>query len=440
MKIQSSMNNQSHNPPHSRDQRLGRLAAAIFAAILLSLTAACAKSEAPPPVEVQVEAAVATTAPITEHITADAVLAPVAQAAIAAKISAPVKKFYVQRGSIVKAGQLLATLENRDLTAVMHDNQGSYEAAQAAYQTTVKAQVPEEQQRAELDLAQAKANLDLNLEIVKSRKQLFAEGAIPGRDLDTAQAALVQAQGAYDAAEKHLAALQQVSHEAALKSASGQLESAEGKYQAAEADLSYSEIRSPIAGVVTDKPLNAGETAAAGAPLITVMDTSTLLAKVHLPQAQAQLLRDGAPATVLVPALDQPVQGKITLISPALDPGSTTVEVWVRIANPRRELRPGTGVQVSLSGKSSNKALVIPSQSIITTAAGKDAVMVVDGSGTAHQTNVETGIADDGKTQILSGLSPGQRVVTAGAYALDDGTHVKVVSSLAADSSAGEAK
>jgi HlyD family secretion protein len=428
------MKNRSSNTWHSRNERLRRLATAIFAAIPLSLVVACEKSEAPPPTEVQVEAAIATTAPITEHITADAVLAPAAQAAIAPKITAPVKTFYVQRGSIVKAGQLLATLENRDLTAAMHDNQGSFEAAQAAYQSTVKAQVPEDAQRAEMDMAQAKANLDLNLEIVKSRKQLFAEGAIAGRDLDTAQAALVQAQGAYDGAEKHLAAMQQVSREAALKNASGQLESAEGKYQAAQAGLSYSEIRSPIAGVVTEKPLNVGETAAAGTPLITVMDTSALLAKVHLPQAQAQLLRVGAEATVLVPGLDQPVQngitGKVTLVSPALDPGSTTVEVWIRIENSRSKLRPGTAVKVSLSGKSSSRALVIPSQSIVTTAAGKDAVMVVDGSSVAHQTNVETGIADGGNTQILSGLSPGQRVVTAGAYALDDGTHVKVVSSL----------
>ena len=63
---------------------------------------------------------------------------------------------------------------------------------------------PKTVQKAELDYAQAKANLDLNQSIVNSRKQLFAEGAIPGRDLDTAQAALVQAQAAYDTAAKHL--------------------------------------------------------------------------------------------------------------------------------------------------------------------------------------------------------------------------------------------
>ena len=173
--------------------------------------------------------------PIAEHITADAVLAPLAQAAIAPKISAPVRKFYVQRGSRVKAGELLATLENSDLAAAAMDNKGSYMAAEAAYATATKAQVPEDTLKAESDLAQAKANLDLNLSIVKSRKQLFAEGAIPGRDLDTANAALVQAQAAYDAAAKHLESVRSVSREAALKAAQGQLTSAEGKYKGAEA-------------------------------------------------------------------------------------------------------------------------------------------------------------------------------------------------------------
>jgi len=169
-------------------------------ALPLAVFTGC-KKEAAPEIEVTVQAAHPEQGPIAEHITADAVLAPLAQAAIAPKISAPVRKFYVQRGSRVKQGELLATLENNDLSAAAMDNKGSYMAAEAAYATTTKAQVPEDTQKAELDVAQAKANLDLNLSIVKSRKQLFAEGAIPGRDLDTANAALVQAQAAYTSAQ-----------------------------------------------------------------------------------------------------------------------------------------------------------------------------------------------------------------------------------------------
>ncbi len=394
---------------------------------LLAFVSGCSKKEAPEPTAVAVQAATAQVQSLTEHIVTDAVLAPIAEAAISPKITAPVKKFYVQRGAHVKAGELLATLENRDLAAAVTDNQGSFDAANATYQTAVKAQVPEDYQKAQLDLAQAKANLDLNQSIVTSRKQLFAQGAISGRDLDTSQAALVQAQAAYDTAKQHFDSMQQVSRAAALQAAKGQLESARGKYQGAEAALSYSEIRSPIAGVVTDRPLYAGETAASGAPLITVMDTSALLAKIHLSQPQAQLLKTGDPASVAVPGLPDPVPGKITLVSPALDPGSTTVEVWVRLENPKGTLRPGTAVHVSIAGRTAPKALVVPSESIVVATSGKSTVMVIGSDGIAHQTVVETGIADAGQTQILTGLSAGQQVVTTGAASLDDGTHVKVV-------------
>jgi multidrug efflux pump subunit AcrA (membrane-fusion protein) len=400
-----------------------RLLALPFAILLL---AGCSRKESPEPTAVSVQAATVQVQSITEHIVTDAVLAPIAQAAISPKITAPVKKFYVQRGSHVKEGQLLAILENRDLAASVTDNQGSFDAADATYQTSIKATVPEDYQKAELDLAQAKANLDLNQSIVASRKQLFAQGAISGRDLDTSQAALVQAKAAWDAAAKHLEGMKAVSHEAALKAAKGQLESARGKYQGAEAALSYSEIRSPISGVVTDRPLYAGETAASGAPLITVMDTSALLAKTHLSQPQAQLLKSGDPASVTVPGLADSVNGKITLVSPALDPGSTTVEVWVRLENPKGNLRPGTAVHVSIAGRTAPKAIVVPSEAIVVATSGKSTVMVIGADGVAHQTAVTTGIADAGLTQILTGLNAGQRVVTTGAASLDDGTHVKV--------------
>jgi RND family efflux transporter MFP subunit len=398
----------------------------LIAAAFVASMAGCSKKEEPAATPVAVEAAPARIAPITEHIVADAVLSPISEAAISPKIAAPVKKFYVQRGAKVKAGQLLATLENNDLAAAVTDNQGSYDAAQATWQTAVKAQVPEDYQKAQLDLAQAKANLDLNQSIVASRQKLFDEGAISGRDLDTSKAALVQAQAAYDSAAKHLAGMDAVAHQAALQAAKGQLESARGKYEGAEAQLNYSEIRSPIAGVVTDRPLYAGETAASGAPLITVMDTSALLAKIHLSQPQAQMLKSGDAASVDVPGLPDPVTGKITLVSPATDPGSTTVEVWVRLENSRGTLRPGTAVHVTLAGRTVPNALTVPSEAIVIGTSGKAVVMVVGSDGAAHQTPIETGISGDGQTQILSGLSPGQQVVTVGAASLDDGTHVKI--------------
>ncbi|HUX43506.1 MAG TPA: efflux RND transporter periplasmic adaptor subunit [Terracidiphilus sp.] len=409
-----------------------RLCWMLVAAVPLLLLPGCQKEAAPVP-QVTVQAQHLQQGPISRHIVADAILAPRAQAAIEARITAPVKRFYVQRGARVKAGELLATLENSDLAALAQDNQGTYVAAQAAYNTTTQAQVPEDMQKAELDLAQARATLNLNRSIVEGRKQLFAQGAIPKRDLDTARAALVQTQAAYDTAAKHLQSLRNVSHKAALQAAKGQLTSAEGKFKNAEAQLSFSQIRSPISGYVTDRPLFDGETATAGTPLITIMDTSVLIAKTHVAQSLAQQMKLGDDATVSVPGLDHPVPAKVTLISPALDPGSTTVEVWLRIDNRTGALKVGTPVKVSITAGTVANASKIPTSAILTAQDGSKSVMVIGADSLAHRKPVTLGIEDNNEVQILGGLSPGDMVITSGAYGMDEGTRVKVGAAAAED-------
>lgn len=401
------------------------LACALFVALSSGVLSGC-KKEAAPQVKVTVQAERPEAGPMAEHLTADALLAPIAQAAIEPKISAPVKKFYVQRGDRVREGQLLAVLENADLTGAALDSKGSYEAAQAAYVTATQATVPAAVQRAQLDFNQAEANLKLNESIVKSRKQLFAEGAIPGRDLDTAEAALVQAKAAYDTARTNLESMQKVNQQADLKTAKGQLTSAEGKLKSADAMVSYSEIRSPIGGVVTERPLYAGETAAAGTPLITVMETSTLLAKAHLAQSMVQNMKLGDIAEVKVAGIDQPVNAMVSLISPALDPGSTTVEVWLKIDNKHGALKVGTPVKVVVTGRKVPNALKIPQSAVLTAEDGTKSVMVVSADGAAQRKQVMLGIVDGDDVQVLSGVSPTDEIITSGSYGLDAGTPVVV--------------
>jgi HlyD family secretion protein len=413
----------TYQPGHAS---LKRWISIILATACLLVVSGCSKPEAAPEAVVDVQATGVRVGDLTESITADAVLSPLSQAAIASKITAPVRKFYVQRGSKVHAGQLLATLENRDLRAAALDTQGTYTAAKAAYQTTTEAQVPEDYTRAKLDVAQTKANLDLNQQIVNSRQQLFAQGAIPGRDLDTATAALVQARAAYDTAVQHFQAMTSVSRQAALTAAKGQLVSAEGKYLGAAATESYAEIRSPIKGVVTDRPLFAGETAAAGAPLVTVMDSSALLAKLHLPQAQVQLLSLGAPATISVPGMEASRPAKVSLISPALDPGSTTVEVWLRVENPDGKLKVGTPVHTTVAGRTASHALIVPLAALLIAQDGSKSLMKVGSDSVAHKQAVNTGIQAAGQVQIVSGVKANEEIVTTGAYALEDGTKVRV--------------
>jgi HlyD family secretion protein len=409
----------------ARSAGLTALLPALFMATLLPL--GCKKEEAAPTPLVYVQATHPEQGSISEQITADATLAPLAQAAISPKVTAPVKKFYVQRGARVKAGQLLATLENSDLTAAVMDNKGSYTAAQATYDTATTATVPEDYTKANLDLAQAKANLDLAQSIVTARTALFAQGAIPGRDLDTAKASLVQAQAAYDIAKQHFDSVKAVNNKAALESAEGNLNSAKGKYLGAEALLSYTEIRSPIDGVVTDRALFAGETAAAGTPLLTVMDTSALIAKLHIAQLQAQQLTIGAPATITVPGVADPIPAKVSLISPALDPGSTTVEVWLRVENAKATLKPGTFVHAAITGRVAKNALTIPAEAVQTATDGSSkSVLVIDADSKAHKKAITLGLQNAEDVQVLTGLTAADMVITTGGYGLDDGTKVKI--------------
>jgi multidrug efflux pump subunit AcrA (membrane-fusion protein) len=405
-------------------ERITRLG---FAGGILALSlVGCSKEpkEKEPVVTVQV-ASVEKTG-IQENVTAEAILFPIQQAAITPKISAPVKTLPVKRGEKVHEGQLLAVLENRDLTAAAEDSKGGYEQAQAAYETTTGANLPEEIQKAHLDTEAARKLMDAQEKVFQSRQQLFEEGALPRKELDQSGVDLTQARNQYEIARKHEDALMAIGKQQELRSAAGQLQSAKGKYMGAQAQLSYSEIRSPIAGVVTDRPLYPGEMAAAGTPLITVMDVSKVIARAHIPQNDAALLKVGDPARITAPGLDDPVEGKITVVSPALDPNSTTVEIWVEAVNPKQRLRPGSTVQVSMLAKSVDEALVVPASALLTGPDGATTVMVAESDGRAHQKAVKVGIRQGDDVQLLEGVQAGDKVLTTGAYGLPDNTKIRV--------------
>jgi HlyD family secretion protein len=407
-----------------------------IASMLIAVGCSSDKGNQEPTVTVQVAPVEKTT--IQQTINTQAILFPRQQAAIVPKISAPVKKFLVKRGSGVRAGQLLAVLENRDLSAAAQENKGSYDQAQAAYETTTGASLPEEIQKAESDVQQAQAALSAQEKVYQSRQQLFEQGALPRKELDQSRVDFTQASNQYSIAEKHLDALMAIGKQQELKSAAGQLESAKGKYLGAEAQLSYSEIRSPMDGVITDRPLYPGEMAAAGTPLLTVMDISSVIAKAHIPQSDAAALQVGDKGTMTVPGIDDPIEGKVTVVSPALDPNSTTVEVWLEAKNPKHQLKPGTSVQLALTAKTVKDALVIPANSVITAPDGTAAVMLAGTDGRAHQKPVKLGIRNGDDVQIVDGVTPNDKVIAVGAYGLPDKTKIKIEAAQAPAEGASE--
>ena len=184
--------------------------------------------------------------------------------------------------------------------------------------------------------------------------------------------------------------------------------------------MSYTKITSPINGVVTDRPNYPGETPATGTPIITVMDLSQIVARAHVAQLEAASLKVGDPATITIPGQPVSVKGKVTLVSPAVDPNSTTVEVWVQAPNPKESLRPGTSVRVAMVAQTVPQAVVIPQAALLTSPDGVNSVIVLDSDNAPSKKKVKVGIRDsESKTvQVTDGLQGGERVVTVGAFEL----------------------
>jgi HlyD family secretion protein len=382
-------------------KRGGLVLGLILVLSFFSVGGCSTKEAADQPPTVSVQAVAVQDAPIQGKVSTDAILYPREQAAIVPKITGPVRKFYVDRGSPVHRGQLLAELENQDLAGAVTENQGGFQQAEANYQTAL--------QRADQDLKLAKEQLDSQQKISDSRQSLYQQGAISAKEVDDAQIALTQTRNQYDLAQKQYD----------LKAAEGQLNAAKGRSSSAQAQLSYSRITSPIDGVVTDRTVYVGETAPSGSPILTVMDLSQVVARAHIAEQEAVHLKAGDPATISAPSLGVEIPAKVTLVSPALDPNSTTVEVWVQAANPRARLKPGTSVRVTIVAQSFPHALVVPAAALLTAPDGTSSVILLASDNKPHKQAVKVGIRDGDDTQIVQGLTKGDRIVTVGAFELD---------------------
>ena len=392
------------------------------------LLSACSKKEekeAEAPAPVQVTAVTQDT--IRRIVAGDGMLFPRDQAGVTAKIAAPVQRFLVQRGDHVKQGQLLAVLESRDLTAGAAESQALLAQTEANLRATTSAQIPESVVKAQTDVDTAKQTEDAAKKLLDNREKLFQQGALARKLVDDAQVAYAQAHGALLAAQEHLRALQSVGKQEQIKTATSQVDAARSHLQSSQAQVSYSQIVSPISGVVADRPLYAGEMATPGTPLVTVMDISRIIARANVPQNQSASVKVGQPATITQVDTNQTVEGKVTVVSPATDPNSTTIQVWVQAENPGEQLKPGTSVHVTIMTEVIKAATVVPIAAILPGEEGGTACLVITADNLAHRRSVKLGVREGDKVQILNGVRPGEEVVIVGGIGLDDKAKVKVI-------------
>lgn len=385
-----------------------------------------------------VEVATAQTTAISNIVGAEAIVYPFDQAQIMPKVSAPVQKFYVQRGDHVRKGQLLAILDNSDLKAAADESLQLYKQAEANYDIAQSSTVPESVVKAKTDLASARQALDAATRVYQSREKLVQEGALAEQLAQQAKVAMVQAQATFDTAQKHLNALQSGGREQQLAAAKAQAQAAKAHYQSAAAQLGYSEVRSPMTGVVADRPLYVGEMASSGTALFTIVDISKVVARASVPVQEAAAMQAGQPAAIAGPGAT--LHGKVTVVSPAVDPSTTTVEVWAEAPNPGEHVKPGETARVSVNVGSDLHAVVVPVTALLASDEGGDMVMIAGPDGRAHESKVKTGIRSGDEVQIVSGVKPGDRVIVEGALGLPDGAPIKIVTAATTENAADAAK
>lgn len=396
--------------------------------VAASLLAGCGKAkdeaagETEPPTPVMVETAVL--GAIDHVVTADAVLFPINQSSVTPKISAPVKRMLVNRGDHVRAGQLIADLESSDLAAAVQEAKYQYEQAQSAYATVTGATVVEDETKARADVQSAQSAFDAAKKLYDSRAALQKEGALAQKQVDETKLQMVQAQTQLETAQQHLKSLNGVGRQEAIRTAQAQMDAAKAHQEALAVQLSYARVVSPISGVVAERQVNVGETASAGMPLVSVVDISQVRAVANVPAKEAASLRVGRPARVAGP--DGDIPGTVTVVSPAANANATTVEVWVQIANPGERLKPGETARVSIIAETIQNTLVVPASALLNGDEGRQKVMVISSDSVAHERMVTVGVRQGNRVQILSGVQPGEQVVTSGGLGLEDKAKVTI--------------
>ncbi len=195
-------------------------------------------------------------------------------------------------------------------------------------------------------------------------------------------------------------------------------------------------IASPLDGVVTEIAVREGMTVTPGMTLFRLADLGQVWVMAEVPEAQARGITPGQAATVSATAAPEPVTGKVDAILPDVNPATRTIKVRIVLPNRQRRLVPGMFANVRFDSGDRPDVLQIPSEAVIRT--GQRTIVMVDAGSQGYvATEIRTGHESDGMTEVLSGLSAGQKVVTSGQFLIDSeaslrGTSARLASPAAA--------
>ena len=203
-----------------------------------------------------------------------------------------------------------------------------------------------------------------------------------------------------------------------------QYEAAKSQFDSAKLQLAYATIRSPFAGIVTDRMIEVGNLVNNNEAVFRTADLDPLLARIFVPEKDIAQVRPGQSVRISVEGSDQTHTGRVARISPIVDPLSGTVKVTVEIRDRRGALRPGMFTTVNLVTAIHEDVLQVEKKALVAESEGSYAFLFKDG--TAEKKLLEIGIAEGDYVEVLSGLSDGDSIITVGQEGLRNGAPVRI--------------
>ena len=372
---------------------------------------------------------------IAVRITASGTIEPVRTVNISPKTAGIVQELYVEQGDRVDAGQLIARMDSEQINAQIVQFEAGIAEAQAQLNEALRGptrtdirQVEASVSQAEAQIEDARARLSLAEDEAVRSQQLFDRGAIAQSDLDralsdrlSAEASLNQAFARVDEAEQRLIDAQNGSEAETIAQARARLSRAQGQLQAAESQLADTQIRTPFAGIITQRFASEGAfvTPTATASEVTSATSTAIVALAsgleaiaEVPEADISKIRVGQSVEIQADAFPEDVfEGQVKLIAPeAIERQNVTIfQVRVALLTGTDRLRSNMNTTMAFVGDQLDDALVIPAVAAITQG-GETGVLVLDENGQAQFEPVVLGSQVGDRIQVLEGLTAGDRV------------------------------
>lgn len=352
-------------------------------------------------------------------------VAPVEEVSIASKLPGRVELVRADVGTEVKKGDLLFQLDTKATNAQLSQSKAAVDYAQAGLVKATDSSIIQEVLKLEAAVQKAQQQYDDAKRSQDRTKALYDTGAVSKREMEGADTLLKNAEVDLKSAKDNLKTLTEKTAPQTAAVASAQLKQAQATYESALIQVSDSSVTAPIDGIVSMRNIDEGEFVSAGMPVFTVIDTTTVIITVNVPDTTVKKLRTGGQVPVKITALpENEFTAAIETISPAADARTMAYTVKLRLENPDNVIKPGMLAKVSLPLESKSGILAVPNESIVVEDSIQYVFLVEKEK--VKKARISTGLSNDRITEITEGLTEGAAVITEGQSFLNEGEQVNI--------------